>query len=465
MDTRFVVAVTNALAQKDSGVRVNVTALCADLGITRKTFYKWATRYRQEGIEGLQERSRRPQRSPGSIAPVMEDAIVEYRKRLDDRGLDNGPASIRWELSKARQQRVPSEATIWRVLVRRGFVVPQPKKRPNSSLRRFEAPAPNEWWQIDACQWRLADATVVEIINIIDDHSRVCVESRAVSVATTRDAWAAFSAGCERLGLPRGCLSDNGMIFSGRIRGCEVYFEAQLRAAGVKPITSRPYHPQTCGKVERFQQTLKKWLRRHPAKSLTELQAVLEEFRHHYNHERPHRGIDRMTPWQRFSAMTPAAAPTAALPNPMFRRSYVVTADGSVSGSAWSIKLGAEHAGRPATVVTQGTHVMVFIDGSLVRDVELDTGRHYQPSGKPSSARRPHIRRETTVSAQGKVTVGSWIIACGAEHIGRPATVELTGDHVTVVIDGQTVRDFDLDTSRRYQGSGRPRGRPRRGGS
>ncbi len=231
-------------------------------------------------MAGLEERSRRPHHSPARISPVVEDAIVELRKRLAEEGLDAGAGTIRWHLCREGTVRPPAEATIWRVLVRRGFVVPEPRKRPKSSLRRFEASAPNEWWQIDATDWALADGTGVEIINLVDDCSRLCPESRAVPTTTTEAAWEAFKTGVGRYGWPAGCLSDNGLAFSGRLRGCEVFFETQLRAGGVRPITARPYHPQTCGKVERFQQTLKKWLRaRSGAASMAELQAQLEEFR------------------------------------------------------------------------------------------------------------------------------------------------------------------------------------------
>jgi len=388
MHTRIVSAVAKAVGQRDDGTRVNVRALCADLGIAPKTFYKWAERYRAEGLEGLEERSRRPLRSPGRISAVVEDAIVEMRKRLAEEGLDGGAATIRWHLARQGTVKPPSEATVWRALVRRGFVVPEPKKRPKSSLRRFEAPAPNEWWQIDATDWVLVGGTTVEIINVLDDHSRVCADSLAVATATTEAAWRAFSNGVERLGLPRGCLSDNGLIFTGRLRGFEVFFETQLRAAGVVPITSRPYHPQTCGKVERFQQTLKKWLRQHPARTLARLQAHLDAFRDYYNLERPHRGIGRVTPWERFEAMTPAAVPTASLPPPRMRREVTADGRGYITGNKWRIALGPEHARRPATLLLEGAHASVFVDGRLVRDFDLDPNRYYQPNGRPPGRRQ-----------------------------------------------------------------------------
>lgn len=386
MHERIVVAVAKAVEDLDAGARVNVTELCRGLGIAPKTFYKWAARYRAEGLSGLQERSRRPHRSPRRTSAMFEDVIVEYRKRLDEAGLDAGAGTIRWHLAREGTVRPPSEATIWRVLVRRGFVVPQPHKRPHASFRRFEAASPNEWWQIDACDWRLIDGTDVELLNIIDDHSRLCVATVAVSSATTQLAWMAFSAGAERYGLPAGCLSDNGIIFSGRLRGYEVFFESQLRLAGVRPITAGPFHPQTCGKVERFQQTLKKWLaaRRRHAPSLVALQAQLEEFRQYYNLQRPHRGIGRVTPWERWSAKPPAQASSQPLTPPNHQpRRHLVTEPGVAECRPWRIMLGKRYVGKVAEVFLVGTHVTVFVEGRVVRDFELDTSRPYQAVRPP----------------------------------------------------------------------------------
>jgi transposase InsO family protein len=388
MDVRLLAAVT---AESLEGM--NVREVCRQRGVSAKTFYKWRARYRAEGLAGLEARSRRPRTSPKRLSPVTEDLIVELRKRLTDEGLDAGPATIRWHLlNRSRLGPVPSEATIWRVLVRRGQVTPQPAKRPRSSWRRFEADHPNECWQVDATDWALADGTPVEIINLLDDHSRVAVNSRAVASTTTEAAWDAFTAAAEIWGLPTRCLSDNGLAFSGRLRGYEVAFEIRLRAAGIRPVTSRPYHPQTCGKVERFQQTLKKWLRaRPPAATLADIQARLDEFRAYYNHHRPHRGIGRVVPYQRWAA-TPRVTPDgAALPAPQHRVTIKVDRNGAAAVHAYHIGLGIEHAGRPAEIILDGTHATVFVDGRLVRHLQLDPTRRYQPTGRPGGwpRRRP----------------------------------------------------------------------------
>ena len=210
---------------------------------------KWRARFLTEGMAGLEPRRSTPRSSPRRIPDVVEQAIVEKRKWLLDFGLDAGPESIRDHLVNRGLPMVPSRNTIWRVLVRRGFVTPQPQKRPRVSCVRFEAAAPNECWQIDATEWRLSNRKVVEVINIIDDHSRLAVATKAVEVTTTHAAWEAFEQAAMTWGFPTRCLSDNGLAFTGRLRRMEVFFQVQLRKAGVRAVNSRPRHPQTCGKV------------------------------------------------------------------------------------------------------------------------------------------------------------------------------------------------------------------------
>lgn len=377
---------------------MNVAALCRAEGVSRAVFYKYVARVRAEGLDGLEQRSRRPHSSPQQVSVETEELVVRLRKELDDDGLDHGATSIQWHLGRrGEQERVPSVATIHRILVRRGLVVAQPRKRPKTALRRFEAPAPNEMWQIDHTDWVIATG-VVKIFNIVDDHSRVLIRSRAVTEATSEEAWSTFSEGAQRWGLPAGTLSDNGLCFSGKLRRVEVFFEAQLRDAGVRPITSRPYHPQTAGKVERFQQTLKKWLRkrRRLYASIVEFQADLDEFARIYNTERPHQGIGRVIPIERWRA-SPVAGPASeplAHPDWTSKTLHVtVGATGCVRADNFVIHIGIEHHHRPALVVIDATRANVFIDGELVRHLELDRSRSYQPSGKPRGGpRKPRIR-------------------------------------------------------------------------
>jgi transposase len=164
MDVRMAIAVASE--------GVNVSAFCRERGISRATFYVWKARYRAEGPGGLEPRSRAPRSNPRRISSKVEDDIVTLRKELTESGLDAGPGTIQWHLGRRGGPSVPSEATIWRTLVRRGFVVPEPRKRPKSSWRRFVATAPNELWQADCIDWVTAERPV-KILSFIDDHSRV----------------------------------------------------------------------------------------------------------------------------------------------------------------------------------------------------------------------------------------------------------------------------------------------------
>ena len=382
-----------------AGEKMNVAEVCRRCGISRKTFYKYVERCRADGIAGFEPRSRRPRSSPAATPAAVEDAVVVLRKELGDIGVDHGATTIQWHLGRDHRFKrcVPSVATVHRILVRRGFVTPQPHKRPKQSWRRFEAPAPNECWQIDATDWVIATG-LVKIFNIIDDHSRVACRSRAVNEATGPQAWTTFCEAASVWGLPAGVLSDNGLCFSGKLRGFEVLFEANLRDAGIRPITGRGYHPQTTGKVERFQQTLKRWLRHYDrrrglARDLAELQTRLDEFCEYYNQQRPHQGIGRNTPISRWQA-SPAATPDGEpLPHPDPRtttHTVIVDARGTVNMHRLSIAVGAEWTGTTVTVILDANYATIVCGDQLVRHLRIDRTRFYQPSGRPPGGpRRP----------------------------------------------------------------------------
>jgi transposase InsO family protein len=388
MAMRAIAAVTAFVA----GEAMNVAQVCEEVGISRQSFYKYVARCRVEGLAGFEPRSRRPLTCAQAVAAEVEDAVIGWRKQLVDGGLDHGATTIQWHLGRDERftAKVPAVATVHRILVRRGFVTPQPEKRPKSSWRRFEAPAPNEWWQIDSTDWVIAAAPgLIKIFNIVDDHSRVACASRAVEEATGEQAWTTFCQAAERWGLPAGVLSDNGLCFSGKLRGFEVLFEAKLRDAGVRPITARPYHPQTTGKVERFQQTLKRWLRRQDrrhglARDLAELQIRLDTFQRYYNEERPHQGIGRITPLSRWLASPPVSA-GEPLPHPGPRpepHPVKVNATGIARVNELKIGVGVRWAGCDVTVIFDQRSATIFSGGQLIRHLHIDRTRTYQPTGQ-----------------------------------------------------------------------------------
>jgi transposase InsO family protein len=371
----------------DEGLMVNVTRTCAATGVSRKTFYKWLARYREGGLEALVEGSRRPLHSPGATSGEVEDWIVRQRKELHDAGLDCGAATIHWHLQRAGIDSIPAVSTVHRILVRRGLVVAQPSKRPKASLHRFEAPAPNECWQMDGTGWEtLAGPT--KVFNLLDDHSRVLIRPMACDGETADNAWEAFCQGASQWGLPARVLTDNGVAFSGKLRGYEAMFEARLRDAGIVPITGRAYHPQTTGKVERFQSTEKRWLSMQPlAADIDELQAQLDRFAVVYNYERPHQGIGRVTPISRWLASPAATAAQDPIEHPHYSKlpephHVIIDRDGKARVQQLSIQIGVEHAGRTATIVADDTHATVIIAGHVVRYLTIDPTRRYQPSGR-----------------------------------------------------------------------------------
>ncbi|MGH2692787.1 MAG: IS481 family transposase, partial [Actinomycetota bacterium] len=267
-----------------------------EYGVSRQWVHELVRRFDAEGEAGLEPRSRKPKRSRHRTSAEIEDEIISIRKALAEDGLDAGAHTIAFHLER-RHGSTPAPSTIWRILRDRGFITPQPQKRPKSSFVRFQADQPNERWQADATHWQLADGTDVEILNILDDHSRLLVASDAYRTIKGGDVVQSFNQGFDQQGFPASVLTDNAAVFTGAPRGggrCAI--EIALDAIGVRSFHSSPNHPQTCGKVERFHQTDKKWLRgQEPAESLEELQAQLDWFRGYYNTERPHRALGRRT--------------------------------------------------------------------------------------------------------------------------------------------------------------------------
>lgn len=360
----------------------NVSQFCRDQQISRQTFYKWRRRFRQDGLGGLQEQSRRPNSSPGQTAAAVEEAVLRQRKQLREQGLDHGPQSIVWTLQRD-EIAVPSRSTVWRILSRHGLIVAQPHKRPKSATQRFCFGRPNDCWQSDWTQWNLADGTDVAIAGSVDDHSRYVPALRAgIGHGTAELVWSVMLDGITECGIPAMSLADNGMVYTGRLHAFEAAFEANLRALGTHTINSTPWHPQTCGKIERFWQTLKKWLRAHPTSAtLDELNALLDQFRDFYNHHRPHRALRGATPADAFTATEKARPADRPLPAPVFvSRHTVGEHSGKLHIAPYRVNVGLRWAAHNCDVVRHGDHIAIFSGTTLVRALTADPTRSYQPS-------------------------------------------------------------------------------------
>jgi transposase InsO family protein len=353
-------------------------------GISRSWIYELLARFRAGGYEALEPRSRRPHSSPHQTPAEVVREIVRLRGELEREGHDAGAQTIAAYLAREHEA-VPSVATIWRVLARQGLIAPQPRKRPRSSLIRFEASLPNELWQADITQWPLRDGREVQILNFLDDHSRLFLASQAYPTVKAPDVVEVFGAAARLHGLPAALLSDNAAVFTGYYRHGKVLLESELERLGVRFKNSRPYHPQTCGKVERLHQTLKRYLAKQPAaRTLAELQRQLDTFARHHNHIRPHRALDGRTPPQAYSARI-KARPQGTAPRTHFRvRHDRVDKIGRVTlryrSRLYHIAIGRAHKGRPIKLLIADRDIRIIDQhGQLLRQLTLDPTRNYQP--------------------------------------------------------------------------------------
>ena len=362
---------------------VNVVEFCAAHQMSRDTFYRIRRQYEAEGDVAFEPGSRAPKRIRNKTPIEVEDRVVELRKQLGDDGLDAGPATIQWHLEQGAETMAPSVSTIYRILRARGFVTPDPKKTP-TKYGTFQAERANELWQIDGTDFTLAGGEVIKIINVIDDASRVCIGSQAHSGETLRGSWATLISGATRWGLPERLLSDNGRSFKA--------LEEPLAAIGVSVTRARPYHPQTCGKVERFHKTQAQWLDARPQPdTLGELQQLLDRFAVIYNEKRPHRGIARRTPasrWNDLPKSGPADRPLDLNGHHIVNRK--VATNGWFRFDKNLIAAGKHLTGETVTVIATGPNVHVFHHTNLIREITLKPRKHNYPvharRGRPTQS-------------------------------------------------------------------------------
>lgn len=382
--------VVDAVVLEKRSYRDVATAHGVSIGWVAKVL----ARYRAGGYEAIAARSRAAHRIANRTPDAIEEAIIALRKDLDEQGFDAGAHTIHYHLTRGGEIAVPSVATIWRILRRRGFVTPQPQKRPKSSFTRFQAHLPNELWQSDVTHWTLAEGTDVEIINFIDDHSRLALANHVVRTATARNVLETFHAAAATHGFPAALLTDNGPVYTAAYRNGRQVLESELLTLGIVFKHSRPYHPQTCGKVERFHQTLKRFLAKQPpAHTISHLQRQIDRFVRIYNRQRPHRSLGRRTPWQVYTARDKArpSARAITIANDTRVRHDVVDKAGVVTlryrsnrSKLHHIGIGRDHRGKRIVVLRAGLDVHILTpDGESLRRLTLDPSKDYQGTGRP----------------------------------------------------------------------------------
>ena len=403
------------MPQPTSKARLVITALFIDhqtpaevaarYGVHRAWVYKLKARYQGEGEQACEPRSRRPKTSPGATDSAVVEQLLALRKELADAGLDAGPETIAWHLEHHHGHRV-SRSSISRYLTAAGLVTPEPKKRPKSSYIRFQASMPNETWQSDFTHYRLTHPqgrprVDVEIITWLDDCTRYALHISAHPRITGPIVVTTFRKALTRHGIPASTLTDNGMVYTVPLaggRGGRNTFENELRRLHITQKNSRPGHPTTCGKVERFQQTMKKWLRAQPVQPATvnELQTLLDRFADQYNHHRPHRSLPhRATPATLYNQMPKALPGPTTDPKTHDRiRHDRVDKSGTLTlrlaSKLHHIGVGRTHKGTHVILLIQDLDVRIVnaSTGELLRELTLDPPRDYQPTGTPKGPTR-----------------------------------------------------------------------------
>jgi transposase InsO family protein len=377
------------------------SGVAREYGVSQGWISRLVARYKREGEAAFTPRSRRPHTSPTRLPQPTIDLIVKLRNDLLSKGLDHGPHTIAWHLQH-HHGLVVSVNSIHRHLRAAGLVTPTPQRRPKSSYVRFAAEQPNARWQADFTHRWLADGTHVEILDWIDDHARYALSVTAHRRVTGLIVLAEFRKAVAVHGVPASTLTDNGMVFTTRLsggKGGRNGFENELRRLGVTQINSTPNHPTTCGKVERFHQTLKKWLTRQPrAGSIAELQTQLDAFIEAYNHRRPHRSLPHQaTPAAAYTARPKADPATRTDTHNRVRtdridQAGVITL--RVAGRLHHIGIGRTYSGTRVPILVQDLHVRIInaATGELLRELTLDPTKDYQPTGAPKGPKRKKPR-------------------------------------------------------------------------
>jgi transposase InsO family protein len=372
----------------------------AAYGVSRSWLYELLARYRSEGDAAFEPRSRRPRSSPGATPAQTVELVLQIRKQLSDAGLDAGAETIGWHLTHHHRTTL-SRATIHRILTRAGAVTPEPAKRPKASYLRFAAEQPNETWQSDFTHYRLATGADTQIITWLDDHSRFALHVSAHARITAPIVVATFTQAATEHGYPASTLTDNGTVYTTRFaggHGGRNHLEHELRRRNVVQKNSRPNHPTTCGKVERFQQTMKKSLVAQPVQPATidQLQALIDAFLRAYNHHRPHRSLPhRATPATAYAARPKATPGTSRARDTHDRvRHDKIDKAGCVTlrvnGRLHHIGVGRTLTGTDVLLLVQDLHIRVIhaATGELLRDLVLDPRKDYQPTGRPPGPAR-----------------------------------------------------------------------------
>jgi transposase InsO family protein len=353
---------------------LSISQVASKVGVSRQTVHAWLARYEAEGLEGLKDRSHRPDRCPHQMPAAVEAAVLELRRSRPYWG----PRRLVFELAKRKVSPVPSESAVYRALVRAGMIDPARRDRRSRKWKRWERGAPMELWQMDVVGgFPLADGTSAKVLTGIDDHSRFCVSAKVMARERTRAVCDGLRAAIAAFGAPQQILTDNGRVFTGRFNHppVEVLFDAICRQNGIEHLLTQPRSPTTTGKIERLHRSLRAEFlaTAKPFASLKAAQSALDEWVADYNTSRPHQSLNMDTPAVRFvpARTVEGPEPEAIAAGPdrgggdwVSRR---VCANGVVSVSWQQVSVGRHYAGARCDVHVDGDLLRFWIGEELVK--------------------------------------------------------------------------------------------------
>lgn len=279
----------------------NIRELCRRFQVSAKTFYKWLKRSKAEGQIGLKNRSRRPHRSPRRTEAELETRILSVRSAHPSWGA----RKIRRVLVNRGELELPTNSTVHRILQRNGAIDPVESEK-HQAWQRFEHEAPNQLWQMDFKGWfPTLDQRRCNPLTILDDHSRYVVCLQACLDQQTATVQNQLIATFRRYGLPERMTMDNGAPWGNDLQHQHTPLTVWLIRLGIGISHSRPYHPQTQGKDERFHRTLDvDLLRWHSFRHAAHVQKHFDDYRYVYNRERPHQALGMEVPASRYAIST-----------------------------------------------------------------------------------------------------------------------------------------------------------------
>jgi transposase InsO family protein len=277
---------------------ISFSQLCREYGISRKTGYKWLHRYKEGGIEGLQDQSRRPNHSPRRTPPDIESLILQTREEFPAWG----GRKIKAYLERKGHPNLPVPSTITEILKRFDQIDPEEAQK-HKAFQSFEMESPNQLWQMDfKGYFSLEEGGDCHPLTILDDHSRYLIGLKACPNETRRTVQLHLCEVFSHFGLPERMLMDNGSPWGYDREHSFTGLTAWLMRLGVKVTHGRPYHPQTQGKDERLHRTLNtELLTRTSMLNLEQCQMAFDQWREVYNGQRPHEALQMATPQDRYS--------------------------------------------------------------------------------------------------------------------------------------------------------------------